>query len=131
VFFSSSDRELGLACVRAWNDWLFEEWWGPIAIGSSPRDHGLADPERGADEIRHRNARLPPSSRTTARIGFRRLMITGSRSSARARRPRPSSASRRLVGHGRLPEGAPPCARPTLFGHSADRLRMVWSARGP
>jgi predicted TIM-barrel fold metal-dependent hydrolase len=26
VFFGIDDRDLGLACVRAWNDWLFEEW---------------------------------------------------------------------------------------------------------
>ena len=27
VFFGAADRELGLACIRAWNDWLFEEWY--------------------------------------------------------------------------------------------------------
>ena len=27
VFFGIDDRELGLACIRAWNDWLFEEWF--------------------------------------------------------------------------------------------------------
>ncbi len=26
VFFAAKDRELGLACIRAWNDWLLEEW---------------------------------------------------------------------------------------------------------
>ena len=26
VFFAAEDRVLGAACVRAWNDWLFEEW---------------------------------------------------------------------------------------------------------
>ena len=26
VFFSIPDQELGAACIRAWNDWLFEEW---------------------------------------------------------------------------------------------------------
>ena len=29
VFFDAPDRELGLACIRAWNDWLFEEWHAP------------------------------------------------------------------------------------------------------
>jgi predicted TIM-barrel fold metal-dependent hydrolase len=29
VFFSIADRDLGLACTRAWNDWLFEEWYEP------------------------------------------------------------------------------------------------------
>jgi hypothetical protein len=27
VFFAIPDRELGLACTRAWSDWLFEEWY--------------------------------------------------------------------------------------------------------
>ena len=27
VFFTARDRELGLACIRAWNDWLFEDWY--------------------------------------------------------------------------------------------------------
>ena len=27
VFFQCPDRELGLGCIRAWNDWLFEEWY--------------------------------------------------------------------------------------------------------
>lgn len=56
VFFSTPDRELGLACIRAWNDWLFEEWYQrhperivPLGITY------LADPQLAADEIR-RNA---------------------------------------------------------------------------
>ena len=27
VFFDVRDRDLGVACVRAWNDWLCEEWY--------------------------------------------------------------------------------------------------------
>jgi predicted TIM-barrel fold metal-dependent hydrolase len=27
LFSEAKDPELGLACVRAWNDWLFEEWY--------------------------------------------------------------------------------------------------------
>ena len=27
VFFQAADQELGLACVRAWNDWLYDEWY--------------------------------------------------------------------------------------------------------
>jgi predicted TIM-barrel fold metal-dependent hydrolase len=56
VFFECSDRELGLGCIRAWNDWLFEEWYSrhpdrivPLGITF------LADPELAAAEIR-RNA---------------------------------------------------------------------------
>ena len=26
VFFNAKDREVGLACIEAWNNWLFQEW---------------------------------------------------------------------------------------------------------
>jgi predicted TIM-barrel fold metal-dependent hydrolase len=29
TFLESTDKELGLACVRAYNDWMVEEWCGP------------------------------------------------------------------------------------------------------
>jgi hypothetical protein len=29
LFSEAKDPELGLACVRAWNDWLFDEWYSP------------------------------------------------------------------------------------------------------
>jgi predicted TIM-barrel fold metal-dependent hydrolase len=53
VFFECPDRELGLGCIRAWNDWIFEEWYSrqpdrivPLGIAF------LADPELAAAEIR-------------------------------------------------------------------------------
>ena len=56
VFSQARDPELGLAVTRAWNDWLYEEWYGPyperiILSGIT----FLSDPEAGAAEIR-RNA---------------------------------------------------------------------------
>ena len=56
VFSTAGDPELGLATTRAWNDWLFEEWYSPypdrvIPLGITY----LADPAAGAAEIR-RNA---------------------------------------------------------------------------
>jgi predicted TIM-barrel fold metal-dependent hydrolase len=58
VFFGAADRDLGLACVRAWNDWLFEEWYQrhptrivPLGITN------LADPALAAAEIRRNAAR--------------------------------------------------------------------------
>jgi predicted TIM-barrel fold metal-dependent hydrolase len=56
VFFDAADRALGLACIRAWNDWLFEEWYTPhpdriVPLGITY----LADPELAVQEIR-RNA---------------------------------------------------------------------------
>lgn len=56
VYSQAKDPELGLAVTRAWNDWLFEEWYSPyperiIPLGIT----WLSDPEIGAAEIR-RNA---------------------------------------------------------------------------
>ena len=56
MFAQATDQALGLALVRAWNDWLFEEWYSPyperiIPLGIT----WLSDPELGAQEIR-RNA---------------------------------------------------------------------------
>jgi predicted TIM-barrel fold metal-dependent hydrolase len=57
LFSEAKDPELGLACVRAWNDWLFEEWHGSYPERIVPLGITfLADPERGAEEIR-RNAK--------------------------------------------------------------------------
>jgi predicted TIM-barrel fold metal-dependent hydrolase len=58
LFSELADREFGLACVRAWNDWLFEEWYTPypdriIPLGLTY----LTDPEAGAAEIRRNAAR--------------------------------------------------------------------------
>ena len=57
LFSEAKDQELGLACVRAWNDWLFEEWHSPhpdriVPLGIT----FLTDPQKGAEEIR-RNAK--------------------------------------------------------------------------
>jgi predicted TIM-barrel fold metal-dependent hydrolase len=58
LFAGASDPELGFAATRAWNDWLFEEWYSPypdriIPIGITSLD----DPKRGAEEIRRNAAR--------------------------------------------------------------------------
>ena len=56
VFSAARDPELGLAVTKAWNDWLFEEWWQPYPDRIIPCGITyLADPELGAAEIR-RNA---------------------------------------------------------------------------
>jgi predicted TIM-barrel fold metal-dependent hydrolase len=58
LFSELKDPELGLACVRAWNDWLFEEWYSPYPDRIVPLGITfLADPERGAEEIRRNAAR--------------------------------------------------------------------------
>jgi predicted TIM-barrel fold metal-dependent hydrolase len=52
------DADLALACVRAYNDWVFEEWAGPyperIIPASVPY---LPDPVQGAEEVRRNAAR--------------------------------------------------------------------------
>jgi predicted TIM-barrel fold metal-dependent hydrolase len=52
VLSASDDPELGYAVMRAWNDWIHEEWYTPyperfIASGLT----WLADPELGAAEV--------------------------------------------------------------------------------
>lgn len=57
LFSEAKDPELGLACVRAWNDWVYEEWHRAYPDRIIPLGITfLADPDKGADEIR-RNAR--------------------------------------------------------------------------
>jgi predicted TIM-barrel fold metal-dependent hydrolase len=56
VFSQCTDPELGLAVTRAWNDWLFDEWYSPYPQRIIPMGiTWLTDPQLGADEIR-RNA---------------------------------------------------------------------------
>lgn len=58
LFSEAKDPELGLACVRAWNDWLFEEWHGSYPDRIVPLGITfLSDPEKGAEEIRRNAAR--------------------------------------------------------------------------
>lgn len=56
VFAQIDDRELGWEATRAWNDWFHDEWWQPYPERNIPMGITyLADPEKGAAEIR-RNA---------------------------------------------------------------------------
>jgi predicted TIM-barrel fold metal-dependent hydrolase len=56
IFSNSKDEELGLACLRAWNDWHIEEWAGSHPDRIIPLQLAwLRDPEIAAADIR-RNA---------------------------------------------------------------------------
>ena len=56
VFSQCADPVLGLAVTKAWNDWLFEEWYSPYPTRIIPLGITfLTDPEAGAAEI-YRNA---------------------------------------------------------------------------
>jgi len=58
VFSRSEDPELGLACVRAWNQWHHEVWAGTYPERIIPLQlTWLADPTLAAQEVR-RNAAL-------------------------------------------------------------------------
>ena len=58
TFFEADDKDLALRCVRAYNDWMLEEW-----CGSAPGRYipliiiPLWDPKEGATEIRRNAAR--------------------------------------------------------------------------
>jgi predicted TIM-barrel fold metal-dependent hydrolase len=52
TFFEGDDRELGLACVRAYNDWMVEEWCGPSGGMNIPLCLiPLWDPELAVAEV--------------------------------------------------------------------------------
>ena len=56
VFWKSDDPELGLAVLRAWNDWHLEAWAGAYPERIIPLQlPWLADPQLATDELR-RNA---------------------------------------------------------------------------
>ena len=58
VFSTASDPALGLAVTRAWNDWLYEEWYLPHPTRIIPMGITfLGDAEAGAAEIRRNAAR--------------------------------------------------------------------------
>jgi len=58
VYSQAKDPELGLAVTRAWNDWLFEEWYSPYPDRIIPLGITfLSDPVIGAEEIRRNAAR--------------------------------------------------------------------------
>jgi predicted TIM-barrel fold metal-dependent hydrolase len=58
VFSNSKDPELGLACVRAWNDWHLEVWAGTYPGRVIPLQlTWLRDAEVAAEEVRKNAAR--------------------------------------------------------------------------
>ena len=93
TFTETPDRELGLACIRAYNDWMIDEWCGEsegvlIPLTIVP----LWDAELAAAEVRRnaaRGCRAVCFSRRSPRISGcpRSTAASGIRSSRRARRP--------------------------------------------
>ena len=93
VFWKSDDPELGLAMLRAWNDWHLEVWAGSYPERIIPLQlPWLADPQLAAEEIRRNAARgfkavsFPETARPM-RDPQPAQRRTGIRSSPPARRP--------------------------------------------
>jgi predicted TIM-barrel fold metal-dependent hydrolase len=58
VFFDAADRDLGLACTRAWNDWLYDEWFSAYPERIVPMGISyLSEPARAVAEIERNAAR--------------------------------------------------------------------------
>src|SRR4051794_18348597 len=58
TFYEANDKDLALACVRAYNDWMVEEWCDPsIGINIPCTIMPLWDAELAAEEIRRNAAR--------------------------------------------------------------------------
>ena len=98
LFSEAKDKDLALACVEAWNDWMIEEWCGDsggrlIPLGIVPLwDPGLAG-GRGAPQRRRagrRRSRSPSCPPTSACPRSTTRTATGTRCSRRATRPAPS-----------------------------------------
>ncbi|GAA1838611.1 amidohydrolase family protein [Pseudonocardia ailaonensis] len=71
------DRELGLACVRAYNDWMVEEWCGDSGGRLIPAQVvPLWDAELAAEEIRRnaaRGVRAVTFSEIIGHLGFKNI----------------------------------------------------------
>lgn len=53
LFLQATDRDLALLCVRAWNDWMLDEWCAAEPTRFIPMTMiPLWDPGKAADEIR-------------------------------------------------------------------------------
>ena len=95
MFYEGTDKDLGMACVLAYNNWLVEEWCGdsggrliPVCIVP------LWDVQAAAAEVRRNAARGPwPSARSPTTSGCPACTrTTGIRSSPPVPRRGPSSA---------------------------------------
>ena len=59
TFYEGDDKELGLACVKAYNDWMVEEWCAPIRRRQHP---ALPHPAVGRRAGRRRDRSATPSA---------------------------------------------------------------------
>ena len=89
-FLQADDKDLGLAMVRAWNDWMLDEWCAAYPERFIPQtlDPALGRAGRGRRDRARARRRVPArccSSRTRTRSGCRRSRpAIGARCSRRA-----------------------------------------------
>lgn len=58
LYVTAKDTELAVACTRAWNDWMLEEWCAAAPDRFIPMQLPIwSDPQLAADEIRKNAAR--------------------------------------------------------------------------
>jgi predicted TIM-barrel fold metal-dependent hydrolase len=143
VYSQIDDRDLGFAVTQAWNDWMYEEWWGAsrdrfIPLGITD----LGDPERGAAEIRRNAERgfvtvsLPERPH---RIGFPAIFSDHWEPIIRACAETDTVISLHVGSSGMadFPEGCPPLQLgATLFGQlsltaCAEWVWSKWAVRYP
>ena len=126
VFSQSTDPELGLACVKAWNDWHHEVWAGTYPGRIIPTQiTWLLDPQVAADIVRANAERGFRALSFAGDAGQARAAVAahrplGSRCSPRARRPTRWCASTPARRRGcrcpattRRSRCCPPCSRST------------------
>ncbi len=143
VFSQCSDPVLGLAVTKAWNDWLFDEWYSPYPTRIIPMGITfLTDPEAGAAEI-YRNAERGFRSVTLPerphRLGLPSLFLDYWEPIIRACAETDTVISLHVASSGGAehPEGAPGLqVGATLFGQlsltaCAEWLWSGWALRYP
>ena len=138
TFYEGKDKELGLACVKAYNDWMVEDWCGDtggrliplIIIPLWDAELAVAEVERNAARGVHAVcfSELPPTS------GSRRsTRATGTPSSPPAPpTTRGGHAHRLVLDHGGASPDAPPSVSATLaFGGAMASMTDFMMSRDP
>ncbi len=100
MFLEAKDKDLALRCVRAYNDWMIEEWSAPsggrlLPLGIIPLWDPTGGGRRDQAQRRPRDAAPSRSPRCRTTSGCRRsttLRATGPRSSMPPTRPPPCCA---------------------------------------
>ena len=91
----ASDKDLALACVHAYNDWMVEEWCGdsggrliPLCLVPCGTSSWATTEGPAVTRARRTGGRVPPRSRGSLGPADQCTRATGSRSSPPARRRR-------------------------------------------